>query len=200
MDEPSKTGHVYPAGAVVFHGSEDEAVYRARNAMLVKALRSGNFTQTRGTLEAVTSNGYRNEVVGNCCLGVACRVAEREAGTFAIVTRISGGKTNFGTIRGGEEFAVPSLAAGYPPELVRDWFGWESNNPILYGMRHDADEEVSGTAAGWNDNAGASFETIADAFERTYVTFTRRSVDDLHDGSDRLGTGPIETTVSDLPE
>lgn len=188
MNKPVKTGHVYPAGAKVFQGPEDEGVYRARNALLVKALRSGTFTQAQGALEAIRYSGYRYEVTGNCCLGVACRVAEHEANGFSIVTQITGSGVNFGTLSyddiGEEMFS--SRAAGYPPKLVKEWFGWEETNPILWATDHHGL-----SAAHLNDNSGMPFDGIADAFERTFVTFTRRSVDDLTDE---------ETTVSDLPE
>lgn len=46
-----------------------------RRKVLADELRSGNWTQTNGTLERLRSsyNGPR----GHCCLGVACRVAEK---------------------------------------------------------------------------------------------------------------------------
>lgn len=40
---------------------------------LIRALRSGNFTQGMGRLEERVLNG----LVYNCCLGVACRVSSR---------------------------------------------------------------------------------------------------------------------------
>lgn len=192
MDEPIKTGHVYPAGAEVFSGTEGDAVYRARNALLVKALRSGAFTQARGTLEAVRYNGYQTEVTGHCCLGVACRVAEFEADGFTVISRTSGGRTRFGTMSVGGEGnrVVSSLAEGYPPTLVKDWFGWYEANPNLWVT--DTFEDGRHTAAHLNDNLQMSFDRIADAFERTFVTFTYKSVDDLTDDT--------EMTVSDLPE
>lgn len=190
MDEPRKTGHVYPAGAVVFHGSEGETVYRERNALLVKALRSGNFVQARGALETVKYNSYKVETTGNCCLGVACRVAAIESDTFSVVTRIVGGQYVFGTLHFndvGEQVFSP-MVGGYPPHLVYQWFGWYINNPDLWASNNIEKQ----SAAYMNDNAGDSFETIADAFERTFVTFTYKSVNDLTDDT--------ETTVTDLPE
>lgn len=186
MDEPVKTGHVYPAGAVVFHGSEGETVYRERNALLVKALRSGNFVQARGALETVKYNGYWVETTGNCCLGVACRVAAIEANYFSVITQNAGTTVIFGTVHVDDENeSVHSpTSGGYPPPLVSGWFGWNDTNPMLW----DQGEQVS--AAHMNDSMGADFDTIADAFERTYVTFTRKSVDDLTD---------TETTVTDFP-
>lgn len=199
MDEPVKTGHVYPAGAVVFHGSEDEAVYRARNAMLVKALRSGDFTQARSALEAVRITGYRVETTGNCCLGVACRVAAIEA-NFSVITQNAGATVDFGTVHVDDEGkSVHSLmSGGYPPPLVSKWFGWNDNNPMLWGRGPNYQERVS--AAHMNDSMCADFDTIADAFERTFVTFTRKSVDDLTDDTyQRDAEGHAETTVTDLP-
>lgn len=178
MDEPVKTGHVYPAGCAVFVGSEDETVYRARNALLVKALRSGNFVQARGTLEAVRHIGYRVETIGNCCLGVACRVAAAEADSFSVITRAGGGGYSFGTASSNDvgETVYSSMMGGYPPPLVARWFGWDGGNPVLW-----LEDNTSFSAAYLNDSyeMGFDFDRIADAFERTFVTFTRRSVDDL---------------------
>lgn len=205
MDEPVvKTGHVYPAGYSVFQGTEDEAVYRERNAMLVEALRSGRFIQAQGMLEAVRSNGYRTEVTGHCCLGVACRVAEQEAVGFWIVTRVTGSQTVFGTITHGDDgdLVLSAMAGGYPPDLVKEWFGWESTNPYLYYLHSDGDEGGN-HAAYLNDSAGMPFDRIADAFERTFVTYTYRSyrsVDDLTCTCQRDAEEHTETGITDLPE
>lgn len=193
MGEPVKTGHVYPAGERVFSGTEDEAVYRRRNALLVKALRSGAFTQARGTLEAVRYSGYQTEVTGHCCLGVACRVAELEATEFTVISSTRGDRTGFGTIFVDEEDdrVVSPLVEGYPPTLVQNWFGWFEANPYVW-VTDTFEEDSHHTAAHLNDNLQMSFDGIADAFEQTYVTFTYDPVDELTDDT--------ETTVSDLPE
>ena len=193
MDEPVKTGHVYAAGAEVFQGTEPEGVYRSRNALLVEALRSGDFTQAHGTLETIIRNGYKVKVTGNCCLGVACRVAEVAADHFTVVSRTGLSRTGFASITFDDEGEriVSDFVDGYPPALVSQWFGWQENNPNLFWV-NSADREMSNTAANLNDNLSMNFAGIADAFERTFVTFTRKSVDDLTDDT--------ETGITDLPE
>ena len=71
MDEQSEpVGHVYPVGERPFVGLEADEVYRERNALLVEALRSGEFTRAEGALEVVRrENRFAVEKKGNCCLG-----------------------------------------------------------------------------------------------------------------------------------
>lgn len=104
----------------------------------LKALRSGDYEQTKGTLR---SN------VGFCCLGVLCNLAEREG----IVTSNlvdAGASGSYYTY--GERESDSVL-----PIEVRNWAKTE-DDPMIDG------ESLSE----WNDAKGYDFKQIADLIEK----------------------------------
>lgn len=106
----------------------------------VDALRSGHYKQTTANLA---------DKFGFCCLGVACEVAMRHG--VPIVK--SGPDGGLGAYRyDGDRALLPDAAA--------DWLGFERRTtPYVFGL---------GSVASAND-AGATFETIADAVERKWL-------------------------------
>lgn len=116
-----------------------------RVQLLVDRLRSGQDEQATGAL---------NDGVGKCCLGVACEVA-RENGLALYKDVLPAYE---GTVLyDGEESVLP--------ESVREWFGFESDDPFVHG---DADDSVP-TFAMVNDDFGLPFEDIAILFEDKYI-------------------------------
>lgn len=115
---------------------------------LVDALRSGEYKQYQSALRS--NDGSRH-----CCLGVACDIYKKvtNTGTWDC--------NGFGFID-EQHFKLFEL-----PPTVRNWFGFESENPIIM----DNEEDVKSTAIGANDN-GATFAEIADLFEQYYLKDT----------------------------
>lgn len=116
-----------------------------RVQLLVDALRSGEFNQAQGVLE--------NEH-GNCCLGVACRVAMKN-GLYVKVDRHEGDPS---TLFDGQGIDLPLS--------VQEWYGFEQYNPLL-----KPEDDVDGYcgAIHLNDYKKYDFNKIADAFERTFI-------------------------------
>lgn len=181
MDTQSTTqarpGHHYPWEWRPFQRNTQVPAYtyRARNAMLVKALRSEEFTQEYGTLQRVTHAAATllPTVKGVCCLGVACHVAAM-SGEVRVLTAFNpyDTVTDFTTIN---EDGTQDSASGTPPFGVWQWFGWEGTNPDLWVLLDDGSDdgrEDLRTATRLNDHDKRPFSFIADAFERTYVTYT----------------------------
>ncbi len=68
-------------------------------AKWVKALRSRKFKQVIGCLEEI---GVDNKYVGNCCLGVLCRVTDTKATTREFLSEVAfGSKNATGTLNAG---------------------------------------------------------------------------------------------------
>lgn len=108
------------------------------------ALRSGNYKQGKGALQR---NGEF------CCLGVACEVAiKNELGIK--VSHDADGFVQYGT-----EY-------NHLPPVVGEWFGFERGdmfNPRL-------GDGIGSDAIRANDELKLSFEEIADALEKRYLT------------------------------
>ncbi len=115
------------------HTPEEQARNRG---LVVAALRSGGFTQGRDELQYVT--GGRSKY---CCLGVACRVAERHG--VAVRTHASG------TLRGISLADQPA---------VRDWLGIGDFG--AYAAKRSLAVD--------NDHHGHTFSKIADTIERVW--------------------------------
>lgn len=109
--------------------------WRSRRKLWAKALRSGRFKQTKGCLE---------DKNGNCCLGVACRVAIENGVSLTVTTNRSGE-----TIFDGHTV--------YLPRKVMDWFGLATLEGEIIGR--------SFSLISLNDLSGKSFEGIADIIE-----------------------------------
>ncbi len=118
---------------------------KERITLLLNALRGKEFQQTKNRLRVADSNKM-------CCLGVACEVYRRETGTGTWLAS--------GAFTVGDRYADSDL-----PTLVKDWYGFEDNNPDL---TFDEDDNTCG-AVNANDILGYNFTQIADAFERTFL-------------------------------
>lgn len=126
----------------------------------VDALRSGNYEQTDGQLRKEDDEG----VVGFCCLGVACDISELGTWDENDGFRIDG--VEYYDDEDGRE---PD--SGYLPIEVADWLGVFGNNPVLKATVPLADSDLTeAVASNLNDLYHLSFEQIADAIERTYLS------------------------------
>lgn len=114
---------------------------KSRIRLLVKTLRSGKYKQIKGQLR-----------IGNsfCCLGVACTIYRQITGK---------GRWSHNSFTAHE-----TCDMALPP-TVRDWFGFNENNPEL-GAKN---------AAEFND-AGFSFKEIADKFEGKFLNAPTKRV------------------------
>lgn len=111
----------------------------------VKALRSGEYKQTNGTLR---------DQDGFCCLGVLCEVAVKE-GVIAPAV-----------INQHDEYVYAETATSVLPEEVWEWAGLEGSSP--------QSNFTEGAEDGWayyelNDTVGLTFEEIADILEGQYL-------------------------------
>jgi hypothetical protein len=140
-------------------------VNKERVALLVSALRSGEYEQCRSHLRV--DNRY-------CCLGVATEVAIKngleglEADREGYIWEHGGLGTAY------EEASMPNPVAEWygldgNPELHNPHFQAEAGNYLDYDGSPDPSWEVD-TATECNDERAMDFLAIADAFEYTYLT------------------------------
>lgn len=129
-------------------------------AQWLAALRSGGYTQGRGAL-ITRKPGH----TAHCCLGVLCEIAA-DAG---VIERSVGVRPGF-LAEGSEE----GVQNGILPEAVRSWAGLTSQTGLLptevrveSGSAFDEDGgyELYVELTELNDEAGFSFEDIADVIE-----------------------------------
>lgn len=114
----------------------------------VDALRSGKYTQATGALEIAGDRG-------NCCLGVACRLAEDDLKLKIDVVQDDHLKTTVVSFNGEHSLL---------PKDVQDWLGLRTND----GETEIEDEEGNThniSLADMNDG-GAKFTEIADFIEK----------------------------------
>jgi hypothetical protein len=131
----------------------------ANRKLLIDALRSGEFKQAKFKLQ----DGDKF-----CCLGVACKIYERETGNLLY----KHGTQLFGT-------SLTALTEyqekyNYPDEhvnqyyRVREFFGFD--DPMVRFHIDYGDEKEpfvrQASFAGLNDNEGYNFNDIADMFEQ----------------------------------
>lgn len=146
-------------------------VNKERVALLVQALRSGDYQQTKGALCRVNDN---NGDKTYCCLGVACEVAIAN-GLYIRLETSDDSKGTLIMFNGG---------GGSLPETVRDWYGFVRSNPPISATAagvpamcqcascrdgQPRDQEIA-WAISANDTHNATFEQIADGFEALYLT------------------------------
>lgn len=132
------------------------AVNKERVRLWIDALESGDHEQSRGCL--IRHAGDPSEEL--CCLGVACRVAEKEG----IVELI--GNNQFGPhdIEPGMFNFNFETSATRLPLAVAEWFGFDETNPRLINEHGDPDSCVHA-----NDALGYSFEEIAKGLRKQYL-------------------------------
>lgn len=124
-------------------------VNKERVALLVTALRSGDFKQGKSALER---RRLDDNSIEHCCLGVACRVAMAEGLEVEVEDRAFDGVKTFD----GEASILPSA--------VYEWYGFKNGVPSFPQRRTNA--------IGMNDRDNADFNEIADAFEEEFVNAT----------------------------
>lgn len=125
---------------------EKAGVDKGRVRLLVDALRSGEFTQTTGTLKMVQPTGE----AAHCCLGVACEVAIRNG--LDIPVTFGAESDSWGSVSFDGELSLM-------PPSVYQWFGFTYGDPWLNGSR----------ATKLNDGVKWDFGMIADAFEQEFL-------------------------------
>ena len=126
-------------------------VNRRNMEKFVAALRSGEYRQGMG--ELCTPSYPEQDGPEHCCLGVACDVSGlgkwAPSGVYVI------GRSKF---------------SSYLPDQVADWLGIGTTNPELEFPDPDTDAVHILKATDANDSWEYSFEEIADAFERKYLS------------------------------
>lgn len=139
-------------------------VNESRVKLWIDALRSGEFTQANGYLEATVLTPEDKRVTGNCCLGVAQHVALRNGWV-------------------PKDRAVADLDWG-PTAMSLEaarWFGFDNDqehtspdDPFL--GEHEVPSAEGGTytttvfCVEANDDLGWDFNRIANALEARYIT------------------------------
>lgn len=141
----------------------------------VDALRSGEYEQTQGMLAR-----KQGEQTSYCCLGVACEVAAANGviipktvdsyPTMDEFDKVGGGyAVNYGCPSPDGEFWGDSTSGTLPPH-VSEWltgeYGYNEGNMWVL-VDEDGNSETLTTL---NDRFRWTFEQIADAIEKTYLT------------------------------
>lgn len=132
-----------------------------RRKLWVKALRSGEYEQTRSWLR--DDDGF-------CCLGVACDVYRQVTGNGEWVAKLCGTDDRHPlTFDLGEDGADASVL----PWEVQEWFGLtESRGQLVSGGQSFGDEgnhSIAHTLTDANDDGGLSFDEIADLIDNGEV-------------------------------
>lgn len=130
-----------------------EQIQEHRSAFLA-ALRSDEFTQGRHRLTTVRSKLEGGGEV-DCCLGVACKLAQRAG---IVRSMVSDGMVTYVATGDPGDRSSQTL-----PFAVRDWLGVEFINPRL---PYQGGFWVAGEL---NDEDQLSFSEIADLFEALFA-------------------------------
>lgn len=126
-------------------------VKEARVKKWLRALRSGKYAQTRGTLKA--DDGY-------CCLGVACDVYRKETGEGEWQ---DAGQSAGEPARRRYAFVLPDdRDEGTLPTKVAKWFGLRT---VDGGYKYNRGVSESTTLVSRNDDDRAGFAEIANIIE-----------------------------------
>jgi hypothetical protein len=123
-------------------------------ALWLKALRSGEYQRTEGTLCRVVGEGERY-----CCLGVLTDLAAK-AGVVEWTVGSTAGENRLVVKEevGGEEFKFTHEESSALPTKVKEWAGLTEDDP---GVKWGAERSHLSTV---NDQ-GVGFEDIADMIE-----------------------------------
>lgn len=138
-------------------------MYKSRNRAWVRALRSGKFPQTQGTLCKIDEKG---NAIGYCCLGVLCELAVKDGVEITVEKKPVSRHVKYG------------LETGHLPLAVMQWAGLTEQNPIIKpgvsmsnepcdvcGEVHGDRVQGSLTASSANDDAKLNFDQIADLIQ-----------------------------------
>ena len=148
-------------------GINTGSINEERLRLGIDGLRSGRFKKGIGNLHKIAGNepGPEDE---HCCLGGLSIIAAENGCPVARTIIGTGGlrREMFGT-----------QESEFLSEEVREWFGFDTNNPVLITPGGGTT-----TATHWNDQGlvgtmelprpDADFGPIADGFERTYLNRT----------------------------
>jgi hypothetical protein len=126
--------------------------------MWAEALRSGNYKQGKNCLRR-----YKLGVVEYCCLGVLCEIYARtqEGQQSDLITTAQFSQMLPDSIMGQECEAPYAGASEYLPDVVVNWAGMGSCNPIIPLNEPQTPQTLSDI----NDSLRASFNEIADIIE-----------------------------------
>lgn len=106
-----------------------------------KALRSGNYKQTKGKL---------HDEIGYCCLGVGCAVYQQYVGDLAVVV----------SPHDSRQFLRYDDEATILPQKVQKWLGISSHGHLIQDEIIDGRSHHALTTL--NDDAGFTFTQVAD--------------------------------------
>jgi hypothetical protein len=120
----------------------------------IAALRSGNYLQGYGKLEYSDVK----DVVRNCCLGVACRVAMANGMELETTANVDGLVYSRGSVIGRLPVSF-GLDKNALPYVVAEWLGIHQTDPPLGNQ----------SATQINDSRDYDFNAIADMFEEQYL-------------------------------
>lgn len=139
------------------------SIDKERVRLLVAALRSGDYTQARGTL--------RRDEREYCCLGVACDVASLN-GLGIGWRNVIGEGCGCGDCP--DRWRFDGAGDNMPPS-VYNWFGFDDPDDVaLVGTPYDPDIAIDAdsnnvTMVRANDVLEWNFNQIADALETRYL-------------------------------
>lgn len=135
----------------------------AHEKLLVEALRSGKYVQTKGQLRSVSSLASKPPLTF-CCLGVACEISG-----------LGGWEGPTENYRVEEKGEAAEMSGTHLPRAVREWLGWHSPYGALDRFLGNGKD-----LAGLNDS-GMPFEQIADLIEAGLVAETGDPIDEEDD-------------------
>lgn len=115
----------------------------------VAVLRSGEFEQTQKMLTEIDAE---NNIVGCCCMGVACEMFDKANPGVLVIKEIPSDEDHTARRRYNGEDALP-------PIVVINWLGLRDKNGSFVGPNHNH------CLTGANDK-GQSFNAIADLIEK----------------------------------
>lgn len=143
---------------------DDTTVKRERIRLWVEALRSRRYPQGQHMLRTPENLKYGQKELKFqvtpedtfCCLGVGCEVAKDNG--LPLTVEVRGGNIYY-------TYAKHDYSSISFPDAVRDWYGLESDDPII-GF-NDKGEPIRALEA--NDSLNLPFSQIAYLLERTYL-------------------------------
>lgn len=135
--------------------AEEQAEHRAR---WVTALRGGLYPQTEGALRGYQTDdqGHETDVIGYCCLGVACDVMAKDP----TIDYVAWDGNILRYWRNGIAYTEQSVL----PDVVKDWLGL-ADIEGTYTAPNDEGTEQEWSLIQHNDSDQYDFSRIADVIE-----------------------------------